>query len=95
MSKKTTTIKPISSTRYINHFDAAVCPVCQSSDISSDSVDMDGSIGTANVECKTCGSYWTDIVKVTGYSNLNENMNMDQLDEVLEKAKAEKENPPG
>lgn len=90
-------IKPISisSNRYVNNFDCAVCPVCQSSDISSDHVDMDGSIGTANVECKTCGSYWTDIVHVTSYSNLNENMTLDQLGEVLEKAKAQKENPLG
>jgi formate dehydrogenase maturation protein FdhE len=88
-------IKPISSRRYINNFDAGVCPVCQSSDISSDSVDMDGSIGTANVECKTCESYWTDIVHVTSYSNLNEGMDPFKLDVVLEKAKAELEHSNG
>ena len=80
------TIKAGSSKQYVNKMDAGQCPVCKSFDISSGSVEMDGSMGFANVECKSCGSYWTDIVQVTGYSNLNEMMNQSELDKVRERA---------
>ena len=83
-------IKPISSRYYVNHFDAAACPACQSSNIASDSVDMDGSVGTANVQCVDCGSYWVDIVRVTSYSNLNEGMTKEELAAVVTKIAANK-----
>jgi formate dehydrogenase maturation protein FdhE len=87
-------IKPLSDEQYVNKHDAAVCPVCLSSNIQSEPVDADGSIGTANIECHECGSRWTDIWKVTGYSDLNADMNLDQLGEVLEKAKQIRELTP-
>ena len=87
MSKQ---IKPLSCRRYVTHFDAAVCPACQSPNIASDSVDMDGSVGTANVQCVDCGSYWTDIVHVTSYSNLKEGMTDEELKNVMAKMGAKK-----
>lgn len=84
MSKQ---LKPISSQTYVNRHDTAQCPLCLSFYISSDRVDMDGSIGTANVECMSCGSYWTDILHITSYSNLNENMTPAMLAKTIEKAK--------
>jgi len=87
-------IKPLSSRQYINRYDAAVCPLCLSSNIASESIQADGSIGTANLECQECESYWTEIWVVTRYDNLNEGMHPDHLSEVLEKAKQIRELTP-
>lgn len=84
MSKQ---IKPISSKQYVEKYDAAVCPVCKSPDIASDTIDADGSSGTANVQCQKCGSHWVDIWFVTRYSNLNEGMTRAELAQVFAKAK--------
>jgi formate dehydrogenase maturation protein FdhE len=81
---------PISSRQYIKH-GAVVCPVCKSSNISADTVDTDGMGGSSNVECRCCGSCWTDVWKVIGYDNLNEGMDVDQLSKILAKAKVERE----
>jgi len=84
-------LKPISSIKYLTEHDAAVCPMCLSDQIESGRCEMDGSIGTALVTCNKCGSYWTDVWIVKGYSNLNFNMTPEALDEVQSKAKAERE----
>ncbi len=69
-------MKKITSSQYANDYAAAVCPVCHSSDISSDPIEMDGSVGTANVQCQDCKSCWTDIIRVVGYENLKEGVNL-------------------
>lgn len=46
------------------------CPVCGSSDISSDRVEIDGSQGYGNVTCNKCNSTWTDIYRLTGIDNV-------------------------
>jgi len=80
-------IKPISVNDYIFKHDAAICPLCMSTDITSDKSEMDGSIGTALVQCISCGSYWNDIWEVTSYSDLNKNMDQEELQGVMNKAK--------
>lgn len=47
-----------------------ICPVCLSNRISSEHVELDGSYGLANVECKDCGATWQDVFYLTGYENL-------------------------
>lgn len=87
MSKQ---IKPISQQKYFKH-STTVCPLCMSFDITSDSVEMDGNTGSAEVFCNTCGSSWKDVVKVTRYINLNEGESKDAIDEIMEKAREHKE----
>ena len=83
---KNKSIKPISVNNYIFEHDAAVCPLCLSEDISSGPCEMDGSFGTALVQCASCGSYWTDMWKVTGYVDLNEHISPEDLEAVMKKA---------
>jgi transcription elongation factor Elf1 len=87
-------MKPISPIKYVNQHDAAVCPLCMSSDISSDSVNADGSVGTAAVNCDTCGSTWTDLWVVQSYSHLNAEISPEVLKEIEKKAKEHKKRIP-
>ena len=79
-------IVPLTSKQYVNKHDAAVCPVCRGSHLSANGFDCDGSSGSGNVVCLTCGSQWTNIWMVTGYSNLNENLSETDLKEIKDKA---------
>ena len=83
-------LKPLTSKQYLNKHDGAVCPLCLSIHIESRSVDMDGSIGTAEVQCNTCGSSWRDVWIVNRYSDLNANCDKPALDEIYKKARAER-----
>jgi len=83
-------IKPLTSRQYLNEYDGAICPLCFSKNIESRSVNMDGTIGTADVECNVCGSSWTDIWVVKKYSELNAYCDDTSLAEIQEKAKAER-----
>ena len=49
------------------------CPSCRGSDISGDSIEVDGTICWQPVSCGDCGANWTDVYKLTGYDNLETN----------------------
>jgi hypothetical protein len=46
------------------------CPWCGSGDVESDSVDADGALAWANVQCGACKAEWTDQFNLTGYGQL-------------------------
>jgi len=97
MSKPTTKVHNLGAMtdrQYLKQ-SAAVCPVCQSTQIASETVDADGASGSANVTCTTCGSQWVDIWRVTGYDNLNEGMSEVEIEAIetkVEKVRKDKEN---
>lgn len=74
-------MKTLTSKQYLKKGGLA-CPKCQSERISSGSVELDGPISRANVVCRDCGSVWTDIWKIAGYDNLNENKTTEELKEI-------------
>lgn len=75
MSKQ---IPVLTDAQYLSR-SAAVCPVCKSHNISSEDVDCNEGSGTSNCQCHTCGAYWTDMWRVTGFDNLNEGMSKKDL----------------
>lgn len=40
------------------------CPFCGSKDISSDSLEADGSTAWARVECQACDNSWRDVYQL-------------------------------
>lgn len=97
MSKPTTKVHNIgalSDRQYLKH-SAAVCPVCQSTQITSETVEADGASGSANITCCACGSQWVDIWRVTGYDNLNEGMSAAEIEAIeakVDKIRGERAN---
>jgi hypothetical protein len=66
-------METMGSAEYAQDYAAAACPVCRSGRIFADTVDMSGgATGFVKVDCRTCGSSWTDLVQITGYVQLNE-----------------------
>ncbi len=60
-------MKPMSSKEYADN-SGMLCPYCGGCDtVATESVQMDGGIGTQEIECNDCHKIWTDIVKVVGY----------------------------
>jgi hypothetical protein len=43
-----------------------VCPVCQSSDITGDSIEVDGNGASQDVTCAECEAHWLDCYTLTG-----------------------------
>jgi len=48
------------------------CPFCGSTEIDSDSLDADGSVAIAKVECLDCHKVWEDIFTLTGIGEAEE-----------------------
>ena len=46
------------------------CPVCHCQNVSAGPIEADGSTAYSNVECKGCGSTWTDIYKLVSVDNV-------------------------
>jgi len=60
---------PTSQAEYIKE---ELCPVCGHNDVSGESVEISNGQATQNVDCLECGSYWTDVYKLTKYDNLHD-----------------------
>lgn len=50
--------------------DGAVCPVCESNDITGGFVTIIGDGAVQDVTCQSCGSTWTDEYQLLGYFHL-------------------------
>ena len=50
------------------------CPVCKSSEIISNSMESDDSSIWSVSNCSKCGSEWKDIFTLSGYSDLENNL---------------------
>lgn len=61
--------KPISQAEYVKN---ERCPVCESDDFSGDAIEIDGGRAIQNIDCNTCGAYWTDIYRLHQYDNLHD-----------------------
>lgn len=48
------------------------CPFCKSTNVTSDSLDADGSTATANCDCLDCGEEWVDTYTLTGVEQSDE-----------------------
>lgn len=50
----------------------STCPYCSSDNICSGSLDADGKIATAEVECNQCYRSWTDIWRLVDVREIDE-----------------------
>lgn len=53
--------------------DGGTCPNCKSEDLESiGQMDTHSTEGYLCVKCNSCGSRWTDVWKLSGYTDYNE-----------------------
>lgn len=55
-------LSKIDKEKYLNA--PSSCPYCGSEDISSGPIDADGTLASADVECKTCQGVWEDVYQL-------------------------------
>lgn len=48
------------------------CPLCEDNQVQGDSIDINNGQAIQNIDCLTCGAYWTDIYKLDHYENLHD-----------------------
>lgn len=53
-------LTPEQKEKYLNE-NAAICPFCNSSDISGGSVNIESMTAWQNVSCSSCGEHWRDV----------------------------------
>lgn len=51
---------------YISH-GGSKCPYCNSYNITSDGIEVDGATAWQDIECEDCGETWRDVFKLVGY----------------------------
>jgi transposase-like protein len=44
------------------------CPFCDSSDVESQALQVDGPIAWSDCNCNTCGKEWDDLYRLVGFS---------------------------
>lgn len=47
------------------------CPDCGSASVSAGSTEFGLAEAYTRVDCRTCGARWTELYKLTGYTNLS------------------------
>jgi hypothetical protein len=48
------------------------CPACKSKELQCDTPQQDGAVIHQNIDCLSCGAYWTDLYTLSGFSNFHE-----------------------
>jgi len=48
------------------------CPVCEDNNVEGSSIDISNGQATQNINCISCGAYWTDVYKLDRYDNLHD-----------------------
>ena len=60
--------EPMSNKDYVEG--EGKCPVCKSTQIEGDSIDIEGKHAYQSVGCNNCGASWVDEYALTGYAEL-------------------------
>ncbi len=48
------------------------CPVCEDNKVEGGEITINNGQATQNIDCLSCGSYWTDVYRLEGYDNLHD-----------------------
>jgi transposase-like protein len=54
---------------YLKH-NGTLCPNCKSDNITAGPLETDGMVGWANAKCDDCEFEWQDLWKLTGWSDI-------------------------